>query len=74
MRWNGIPGTVGLAPLEGPALARAEKLLWARELANTIAALVSGAHGDGRILCAQLDLQRRLDSSKPSHDPAAERL
>lgn len=74
IRWNGYPGTVGLAPLEGPALARAEKLLWAREPDTTIAALVPAAQGNGRILFAQLDLQRRLDPSKPFYDPAAERV
>ena len=38
IRWNGFPGTVGLAPLEGPAMNRAGKLLWAREPGTTLAA------------------------------------
>jgi len=74
IRWNGYPGTVGLAPLEGPAMARAEKLLWAKEPGTTVAAMLPAAEGDGRILFAQLDLQRRLEPSKPNYDPAAERL
>jgi hypothetical protein len=74
IRWNGYPGTVGLAPLEGPAMARAEKLLWAKEPGTTVAAMLTAAEGDGRILFAQLDLQRRLEPSKPNYDPAAERL
>ncbi len=74
IRWNGYPGTVGLAPLEGPAMARAKKLLWAKEPGTTVAAMLPAAEGDGRILFAQLDLQRRLEPSKPNYDPAAERL
>ena len=73
IRWNGYPGTVALAPLEGPAIARAEKLLWAQEPGTTVAALLPAAEGVGRILFAQLDLQRRVDPSKPYYDPAAER-
>jgi hypothetical protein len=74
IRWNGFPGTVGLAPLEGPSMARAEKILWAKESGTTMAAAVPAAKGGGRILFVQLDLQRRLDPSKPNYDPAAERL
>lgn len=74
IRWNGYPGTVGLAPLEGPAMARADKLLWAEKPGTTVAAMLPAAEGDGRILFAQLDLQRRLEPSKPNYDPAAERL
>jgi hypothetical protein len=74
IRWNGFPGTVGLAPLEGPAMANAEKILWAKEPKATVAAMLPAAEGSGRILFVQLDLQRRLDPSKPAYDPAAERL
>ncbi len=74
IRWNGFPGTVGLAPLEEPAVAAAEKILWAREPTTTIAALLPAQAGGGRILFAQLDLQNRLDPSKPGYDPAAEGL
>jgi hypothetical protein len=74
IRWNGFPGTVGLAPLEVPAMAGAEKILWAREPNTAVAAWLPAAQGGGRILFAQLDLQRRVDPSKPYYDPAAERL
>ncbi len=74
VRWNGFPGTVGLAPLEGPAMAKAEKLLWAREPNTTVAAVLPAAQGSGRILFAQLDLQRHVDRARPNYDPAAERL
>jgi hypothetical protein len=74
VRWNGYPGTVGLAPLEGTVLARAEKILWAKEPTTTVTALLPATERDGRILFVQLDLQRRLDPSKPQYDPAAERL
>ncbi len=74
IRWNGFPGTVGLAPLEGPAMAAAEKILWAKEPNTSIAALVPVRTGGGRILFAQLDIQRRLGRSQPYYDPVAEHL
>ena len=74
IRWNGYPGTVALAPLEGPTMARADKLLWAREPGTTVSAMLPAAEGGSRILFTQLDLQRRVDPSKPNYDPAAERL
>ena len=55
-------------------MARAEKILWAREPGTTVAALLPVAEGGGRLLFAQLDFQRRLDLSKPNYDPAAERF
>jgi len=73
-RWNGFPGTVGIPPLEGPAMADAEKILWAKEPKSTVAARVPAAEGEGRLLFVQLDLQRRLDPLKTYYDPAAERL
>jgi hypothetical protein len=74
IRWNNHPGTVGLAPLEGPAMARAEKILWAKEPNTTVAAMLPATQGNGRILFVQLDLQNRMERSKPNYDPAAERL
>ena len=74
IRWNGLPGTVGIGRLEGAALDRAKKILWAREPNTTIAAELPAAAGDGYILFLQLDLQRRVDRSKPNYDPVAERI
>lgn len=74
IRWNGLPGTVGLGALGGPAMAGAEKILWAREPKTTVMAAVPPASGDGRIVFAQLDLKGRLDRSKPNYDPVAERV
>lgn len=74
IRWNGLPGTVALAPLIGPAMDKAEKLLWAKEPKTTVMAGVPPVSGDGRILFAQLDLKSHLDPSKPNYDPAAERV
>jgi hypothetical protein len=37
-------------------------------------ALVPAASGGGRMLFSQLDLQDRMDPSKPKYDPAAERI
>ncbi len=74
IRWNGLPGTVAFGAIEGEAMARAEKILWAREPKTTVMAAVPAATGDGRILFSQLDLQRRVDPSQPNYDPAAERV
>ena len=74
IRWNGLPGTVAFGAIEGPAMARAEKILWAREPKTTVMAAVPAATGDGRILFSQLDLQRRVDPSQPNYDPVAERV
>ena len=74
IRWNGLPGTVGFGELGGAAMARAETILWAREPKTTVMAAVPAASGDGRIVFAQLDLQGRVDRSKPNYDPVAERV
>jgi hypothetical protein len=74
IRWNGLPGTVGVGRIEGAAVVHAKRILWARDVNTTIAAELPVATGDGRILFAQLDLQGRLDRSKPNFDPAAERV
>ena len=80
IRWNGLPGTVAFGAIEGAAMARAEtetetgKILWAREPKTTVMAAVPAATGDGRIVFSQLDLQRRVDPSKPDYDPVAERV
>jgi len=74
IRWNGLPGTVGLGSLGGPGMVRAERILWAREPKTTVMAVVPAASGEGRIAFAQLDLRGRLDPSKPNYDPVAERV
>jgi hypothetical protein len=74
MRWNGLPGTVAAASLDGPALAAAEKVLWVREPKTCAAAEVPLAGGKGTILFCQLDVQRHVDNSKPNYDPVAERI
>ncbi|MHB1036388.1 MAG: glycoside hydrolase family 2 TIM barrel-domain containing protein [Pirellulales bacterium] len=74
IRWNGLPGTVAYGAIEGAALARAEKILWAREPKTMVVAAVPAASGGGRIVFSQLALQDRLDRSKPNFDPVAERV
>jgi hypothetical protein len=74
MRWNGLPGTVVVGSLEGPALAKAEKILWMRELGTCAAAEAPIAGGKGTILFSQLDVQSHVDRSKPNYDPAAETI
>ena len=74
IRWNGLPGTVAFGTIEGAGMARAEKILWAREPNTTVMAVVPVASGDGHIVFAQLDVQRRLDRSQRDYDPVAERV
>ena len=74
IRWNGLPGTVGLGALGGAGMGRAEKILWAREPKTTVTAVVPAVSGGGRIVFAQLDLRGRLARSKPNYDPVAERV
>jgi hypothetical protein len=74
MRWNGLPGTVAVGQITGPALAGAQKILWAREPGTTVAAEVPMAQGGGTAVFCQLDLPGHLDSSRPSYDPVAERI
>jgi hypothetical protein len=73
-RWNGLPGTVAVARIEGPALAKAEKILWAREPGTTVAAEFPTADGNGTILFSQLGVQAHLDPAKPDYDPVAETI
>ena len=63
IRWNGLPGTVAFGAIEGAVMARAEKILWAREPKTTVMAAVPAASGGGRIVFSQLDLQGRVDRS-----------
>jgi hypothetical protein len=74
VRWNGLPGTVAYGAIEGAVMDRAEKVLWAKEPKTTVMAAIPAASGAGRIYFSQLDLQRRVDPSKPNYDLVAERL
>lgn len=74
IRWNGLPGTVAFGTLEGQAMERAQRILWAREPKTTVTAWVAAASGGGRVLFSQLDLQRHVDRASPGYDPAAERI
>ena len=74
MRWNGLPGTVAAGSLEGPGLTAGEKILWMREPKTCVAAEVPVVGGKGTILFSQLDVQHRVDRSKPAYDPVAEQV
>ncbi len=74
MRWNGLPGTVAGGNLDGPAVGAAEKVLWVREPKTCVAAEVPVVGGKGTILFSQLDVQRRVDRSRPDYDPVAEQI
>ena len=73
-RWNGLPGTVAVASIEGPAVQAGKKLLWVREPKHTVVAEVATATGIGSILFSQLDLRRHVLRSKPNYDPVADRI
>ena len=74
IRWNGLPGTVAVANLEGPGVEMAEKILWVREPATCVAAEIPITGGKGTILFSQLDVQRRITRLEPAYDPVAERI
>ena len=74
MRWNGLPGTVAVTDIAGPALREAEKILWARDPSSTVAAEVPVAGGRGMILFCQLDIQSHLEHGQPTYDPVAEKI
>ncbi|MBN1845335.1 MAG: hypothetical protein JW810_06595, partial [Sedimentisphaerales bacterium] len=74
IRWNGLPGTVAVASLEGPALERAKRILWVRDPATCVAAELPLAGGGGMMLFSQLDVQRHVNRSEPAYDPVAERI
>jgi hypothetical protein len=74
IRWNGLPGTVAVGHLEGPAVEAAGKILWVREPATCVAAELPVAGGKGTILFSQLDVQRHVNRSEDVYDPVAERI
>jgi len=74
MRWNGRPGTVAVARLQGPAVDRGEVVVWAAKPRSTVVAEIPAASGDGTILFCQLDLQGHVRADGPSYDPVAERI
>ncbi|NQT85485.1 hypothetical protein HQ560_01895 [bacterium] len=71
-RWNGLPGTVAVAGIAGPAVQAGKPILWLREPKNTVVAEV--AAGQGRILFSQLDIRRHVDPASRRFDPVAERI
>ena len=73
-RWNGLPGTVAVACIEGPAVQQGKKILWVREPKHTVAAELPTAAGDGSLLFSQLDLRRHVLRSNPDYDPVAEQI
>jgi len=73
-RWNGLPGTVAVASIEGPAVKAGKKVLWVREPKHTVVAEVAAATGEGSVLFSQLDLRRHVLRSRPNYDPVADRI
>ncbi|MFC1716651.1 hypothetical protein ACFL6S_23490, partial [Candidatus Poribacteria bacterium] len=74
MRWNGLPGTVAVAKIEGEGLEASGKILWGSEPASTVVAEIPATKGDGMVLFSQLDIQDHLDRSATNYDPVAERI
>ena len=73
-RWNGLPGTVAVASLKGPAVQRGKKILWVRDPKNTVVAEVPVTSGDGTLLFSQLDIRPHLDPTRSTYDPVADRI
>ena len=73
-RWNGLPGTVAVADLKGPAVQRGKKILWVRDDTSPVVAEVPTASGSGTILLLQLDVKSHLDVARPTYDPVAEKI
>ena len=73
-RWNGLPGTVALATIKGPAVDAGTSVLWAVEPKTAVVAEVPAAEGGGKVLFCQLDLQGRLSSASDRYDPVVERV
>lgn len=72
IRWNGLPGTVAVGHLDGPAVEAAEKILWVCEPSTCVAAEIPITQGKGTILFSQLDVQRHVNRSENVYDPVAE--
>jgi hypothetical protein len=73
-RWNGIPGTVAVAALDGPAMRAARKLLWVREPKHPVVAEVPVARGNGSVLFSQLALRNHVSPNAATYDPVAEQV
>jgi hypothetical protein len=73
-RWNGLPGTVAVASLKGPAVQRGKKILWVRDPKNTVVAEVPVTSGDGTLLFSQLEIRPHLDPKRSTYDPVADRI
>ncbi len=71
-RWNGLPGTVAVASIRGPAVQRATNILWVREPGHT--ALMEIPIGEGRLLFSQLAVRSHVLSTSDRYDPAADQI
>lgn len=74
MRWNGLPGTVAVAEITGPALKDSKPLLWAGKPTSIVTAEIPVPHGNGKILFSQLDIQNHITISSDHYDPVAEKM
>jgi len=74
IRWNGLPGTVVVAEIKGPALKNAKAILWASKPSSIVTAEIPVTHGNGKIIFSQLDIQRHITNSKHHYDPVAEKI
>jgi len=74
VRWNGLPGTVAVGNITGPAMKKATNILWVRDPDTPVMAEVPAAAGKGAVLFSRLAIQHRLDPARPGYDPVAERV
>lgn len=73
-RWNGVPGTVAVAKIEGPPVEAGTPFLWAVEPKTTVVAEVPAAEGGGKLLFCQLDPRNHVSPGPTASDPVAERI
>ena len=74
IRWNGLPGTVAVGNITGPAMKKGTAILWVRDPNTPVMAEVPAAAGKGTVLFSRLAVQHRLDPAHPMYDPVAERI
>jgi len=73
-RWNGLPGTISDAAIEGNVVERGEKLLWAWAGKDKRPVALSLSESRGEILICLLHLKSHVTKGTENYDPVADRI
>jgi len=73
-RWNGLPGTISDSVIEGDAVERGTKLLWAWAGNEKKPVALAVPEGKGEIVICLLHLKSHVTKDAPSYDPVADRI